>query len=131
MSQKNNIFSVKLIKKDGKLVHETTTEASSFKEFVNALEEGQSVETFFEAYMDTGTNLQLAKIHVCLKQMASDTGNSVEEIKKEVKRRTGLCWKSKEGEYCKSFGDCSTEELGLVIEDIKVLAFEMANIVFN
>lgn len=132
MSQKNNIFSIKLVKKNGKLIHETNAAFGLFMDFVDAIEEGQTVEAFFEATKDDGTNIQLAKIHVCLKQIAADTGNSVEDLKLEIKRRTGLVYNTHSGEqYIKSFADCSKEELGLVIEDIKEIAFTMANIVID
>ena len=127
--QKNNIFSIKLVKKNGKLVHKTDAAFGMFMDFVDTLEEGQVVEGFFEAFANNGTNAQLAKIHVCLKQLATDTGNSVSDLKREVKSRCGLCWDTPDGEYCKSFADCSKEELTLVIEEVKQIG-DMVGIIF-
>jgi hypothetical protein len=132
MSQKNNNFTIKLIKKNGKLVHQTNAAFGLFMDFVDTMEEGQTVEAFFDAYKDDGTNVQLAKIHATLKQLAADTGNSVNDLKLEIKRRTGNVYTLDNGElYIKSFADCSKEELGLVIEELKSIAFEMANIVID
>lgn len=129
-AQKNNIFSIKLVKKDGKLVHKSNATLGMFMDFVDSLEEGQVVEGFFEAFADNGTNAQLAKIHVCLKQLATDTGNSVSDLKRAIKERCGLCWNTPDGEYCKSFADCSKEELALVIEEIKQIGIDIAGIIF-
>ena len=119
MSQKANIFSVKRIKKDGKLVFTTQADLLLYKEFVKGVSEGQVVEEYLEAYADTGTNLQLAKIHACIKTLSEDIGYTFAEMKLEVKRHSGLCIKlSANQEKCKSFADCSVEELTLVIQAI-------------
>lgn len=132
MSQKNNNFTIKLVKTNGKLVHETNAAGGMYKDFVNRMEEGQVVEAFFDAYQDDGTNAQLAKIHATLKQLAVDTGNSVNDLKLEIKRRTGHVYSMDSGQqYIKSFGDCSKEELGLVIEELRTIAFDMANIIID
>jgi len=118
MAQKDNIVTIQLIKKNGKLVHKPGMD-SMYKLFVEGLEDGQEVEAFFEAEKDDGTNPQLAKIHVTIRKLAVETGYSFAEMKLLVKRQSGLCWNDKDGrENCKSFGVCSKEELGLAIEAI-------------
>ena len=118
-SQKHNISSVKLIKKNGKLVARDRGQQALYDEFVKGMQENQVVEVFLESYKDDGTNLQLAKIHACIKELANEIGYQFEEMKKEVKRRSGLVIGDllQDGSV-KSFGDCSKEELGLVIETI-------------
>ena len=68
MSQEDNIVTVKLKKVGSELVPATPYNVSQYKEFVNALEEDQVVNIFFEANKDTGTNAQLAKIHACIRR---------------------------------------------------------------
>ncbi len=126
MNQKDNIFTTQLIKKDGKLVHVNPATSGLQLDFVNGLEEDQVVDVFFEANKDDGTNAQLAKIHVSIRKLAQDIGYTFEEMKLEIKRRAGLAYgdlKTSEG-YVKSFGDCSKEELALVIQAIDS-AFEI------
>jgi hypothetical protein len=75
-----------------------------------------------ESNVDDGTVPQLAKVHVCIRELAKEIGYSFEDMKLEVKRRAGLCVKKELGGelfmVCKSFGDCSKEELGLAVEAI-------------
>jgi hypothetical protein len=130
MSQHDNVFSIKLIKKGNKLRHLNTGEFSLYNEFVKGLEEGQIVESFFEAQKNDGTNPQLAKIHACIRKLSTELGYTFEEMKKTIKCQSGLCWTGKDNtEYYKSFADCSKEELALVIEAINT-AGEMVNITF-
>jgi len=120
MSEQDNILSVKLVKNKGKLIHQNKGELALYNEFVKSMEEGQLVEVFFESFKDNGTNLQLAKIHACIRKLAQEIGYTFEEMKLEIKKRSGLAigdLNSSEG-YVKSFAVCSIEELGLVIETI-------------
>ena len=119
MAQQDNIRSVKLIKKNGKLVHKEKHESLLFKNFVKDLEENQVVEVFFDAYKDDGSNVQIAKIHVCIKKLAIELGYTVDEMKLIIKKQSGLYWEGKDNAvYTKSFADCSKEELSLVLEVI-------------
>tara|TARA_R110002020_G_scaffold29571_11_gene93239 strand:- start:1386 stop:1778 length:393 start_codon:yes stop_codon:yes gene_type:complete len=130
MQQKDNVFTIKLVKKDGKLIHQNTADLSLFKDFVNGMEEDQIVEVFFEAHKDDGTNPQLAKIHASIRKLAMEIGYTFEEMKMEIKRQSGLCWDGNDGRtYCKSFAECSKEELSLVIEALNQ-AGETVNIQF-
>jgi hypothetical protein len=130
MQQKDNVFTIKLVKKNGKLIHRNSAELTLFKEFVKGMEEDQVVETFFEAYKDDGTNSQLAKIHASIRKLAMEIGYTFDEMKFEIKRQSGLCWDGTDGKvYCKSFAECSKEELGLVIEALNQ-AGESVNIQF-
>ena len=120
MSEQDNIISIKLTKRGKTLTYPNEGMKLIHKEFINSLSEGQTVEVFFEAYRDNGTNFQLAKIHACIRKLAQEVGFTFEEMKKEIKRRSGLTigdLSTSEG-YAKSFGDCSVEELGLVIQTI-------------
>lgn len=125
MSQEDNIFTVTLVKKEGKLVHVNPGHEAFYKTFVESLEENQEVQLFFEANKDDGTNNQLAKIHVCIRKLAHETGYTFEEMKLEVKKRSGLVYGKRN--YIKSFSDCSREELGIVLETITEIS-EIMNI---
>ena len=132
MSEQDNIISIKLTKRNGILTYPNQGAKLIHKEFINSLAEGQTVEVFFEAYKDDGTNFQLAKIHACIRKLAQEIGFTFEEMKKEIKRRSGLTTgdlSTSEG-YVKSFGDCSVEELGLVIQTI-IEAGDFVNINFR
>jgi hypothetical protein len=112
MTQKKGILNVKLTKRDGKLVHTDTSDLSLFKIFVESLQEGQAVDVFFDAHVDNGTYAQISKLKVSIRELAAESGYSFEEMQNIVKERSGLCWE----DHCKSFADCSIEELNLAIQ---------------
>lgn len=122
MSQKHNIFHGQFTKNDQNKLKATEKCTHRYREFVHGLEVGQTVEVFFEANADDGSLPQLAKIHACIRELAKETGYSFEDMKLEVKRQAGLCVKKTLGGelfmVCKSFGDCSKEELALTLEAI-------------
>lgn len=127
----DNILSVKLVKENGKLKIRDGVDSSFYKNFVDSLEEGQVAEAFFDSSTNNGSKAQLAKIHACIKKLASEIGYTFEEMKLEIKKRSGLAYgdlNSPDG-YVKSFADCSKEELSSVIETIKE-AGDLVNIVF-
>jgi hypothetical protein len=118
MSQ--NIFTAVLVKKNGKLEYNKKGIQQLFERFVNTVKDGEKVDVIFEVQFDTATAAQLAKIHANIRELANETGHTFEEIKLIVKEKSGLCINKKiEGEeitLCKSFGDCSREELNLAIQ---------------
>ena len=138
MSEKHNIFHGNFAyqdgKPDGKLVPATIAQAQKYKLFLNGLAPGQKVDIFLEANEDNGTLAQLAKVHACIRELSKSLGYTFEEMKVEVKRTAGLCVpKIIDGRaymFCKSFGDCSREELGLTMEAIKQIG-ESVGINFN
>lgn len=122
MAQKHNIFHGQFVRGENSGLSPISSVADKYSEFIKGLEPGQTVEIFMEANSDTGTVPQLAKIHASIRELAKELGYSFEDMKLEVKRRAGLCIKR---EYdnemfmlCKSFADCSKEELALTLEAI-------------
>jgi hypothetical protein len=103
--------------RNGKLVYINEAIQKKYEHFLQNLKEGQIVFEFLETPSSDGTNLQLAKIHVFIRKIANQTGASFTDIKNEVKKRSGLNYT----DLTKSFGDCSSEELGLVLETIREL----------
>ncbi len=121
--KKHNIFSTKLIKgKDNtgndKMKYRTPAERKLYDEFVKALTKGQRVMMFLEAYDDSKTLSQLAKVHACIREIATEQGESFKEAKKSVKEAAGLYVEFKGMAYEKSFEDCSVSEMTLVVEAI-------------
>ena len=123
---KANLFA-NLTKRDGKLEYNIKAQEAIYNKFVDELPEGAKVEIFVSISGDNGTNAQIAKIHVSIRQLANDLGYSFSEMKLLVKRKAGLCFNKNGTEYCKSFGDCSKEELNSVIQEIIELGDEVGS----
>tara|TARA_Y100001963_G_scaffold155235_2_gene245861 strand:+ start:373 stop:756 length:384 start_codon:yes stop_codon:yes gene_type:complete len=114
---KNNHFSI-LKKVDGELVHTIKAKGTLYQKWIDELPEGTKIEVFASVSGENGTNAQLAKIHAMIRELANEIGNTFQEIKLEAKRKTGLCFVRDKQEYCKSFKDCSKQELNLVIQSL-------------
>ena len=123
---KANLFA-NLTKRNGKLEYNIKAQETIYNKFVDELPEGAKVEIFVSISGDNGTNAQIAKIHVSIRQLANDLGYSFSEMKLLVKRKAGLCFNKNGTEYCKSFGDCSKEELNSVIQEIIELGDEVGS----
>ena len=103
---------------DGELVHTIKAKSTLYKNWIQELPEGTKVEIFVSVSGEDGTNAQLAKIHAMIRELANDIGHTFQELKLEAKRKTGLCFVKDKQEYCKSFKDCSKQELNLVIQSL-------------
>tara|TARA_Y100001937_G_scaffold34814_1_gene49752 strand:+ start:2161 stop:2544 length:384 start_codon:yes stop_codon:yes gene_type:complete len=114
---KNNFFSI-LKKVDGELIHTIKAKGTLYNNWVKELPEGTKVEIFVSVSGEDGTNAQLAKVHAMIREVANEVGHTFQEMKLEVKRKTGLCFVRDKQEYCKSFKDCSKQELNLVIQSL-------------
>ena len=123
---KANLFA-NLTKRDGKLEYNVKAQETIYNKFVEDLPEGAKVEIFVSISGDNGTNAQIAKIHVSIRQLANDLGYSFSEMKLLIRRKAGLCFNKNGTEYCKSFGDCSKEELNSVIQEIIELGDEVGS----
>ena len=110
------MFSFKLTKNNGKLVHINESTKISYQLFLDKLQEGQEVEVFMGLTSDNGSLAQLAKVHACIRELAKESGYTFDEMKFIIKQHSGLCYDGGGAEYCKSFKDCSKEELAMAIE---------------
>jgi len=110
------MFSFKLTKKNGNLVHINETTKISYQLFLDKLQEGQEVEVFMGLTSDNGSLAQLAKIHACIRELAKESGYTFDEMKILVKKHSGLYYDGGDAEYCKSFKECSKDELAMAIE---------------
>jgi len=111
---------IKLKKQNGKLVHYRKEDSDKYQKFVSFLKEGDVVDLYVEKLNDNGTLAQLAKVHAMIRELSKITGFSFSEMKLLVKEQAGLCMKKKRTDgkaflLCKSFADCSTEELANAI----------------
>lgn len=116
---KEGIFHTTLVKRNGKLVH-LHGDTSLFQKFQKDIEEEQKIDVFFELLSDNYTLGQIAKVHKCIRTLAADAGCSFDDMKLEVKKKAGLCFKKEiDGEMflvVRSFTKCSREDIGLAIE---------------
>ena len=119
-------FTGLLKKQDDKLVYMTNTDEIKYEMFRKHVPEGTLVEIYMEIQKDDGTLAQLAKIHSMIRQLCNHTGDTFEDMKLLVKKRSGLCIeKELDGSkflHCKSLGNCSKEELSMVIETLQELS---------
>jgi len=110
---------VNLILKKGKLVPKTHADKIKYQMYLRTLVEGTEVLGLFEAKGPEKTNAQLAKIHVCIKQIADFKGCAPLEFKNELKEMSGITSMDENGnKKLKSFRDCTKEELSIVIEQL-------------
>lgn len=113
------ILSIEFKKENGKLVPANDLMKEQLKLFVNSLPDDATVECMMELKTKDNTKAQLAKIHVCIKEIADEQGDTVQAVKQEVKRQCGMAYKDENGNMkYDSFADCSKHELSNVIETI-------------
>ncbi len=110
------MFSSRFIKKNGKLVFNSPKDKLSYEIFVDKIKEGQVVEMYIDLVGTDHSKAQLAKVHACIRALAKESGYTFEEMKTLVKKHSGLCYIVDGMEECKSFKDCSKDELVLAIE---------------
>jgi hypothetical protein len=110
------MFTVKLVKEGGKLVYPDDKSKLSYQIFLDKLSEGQKVEMYIGLADTDHSVAQLAKVHACIRELAKESGYTFEEMKVLIKERSGLCYEAGETTICKSFADCSKDELALAIE---------------
>lgn len=110
------MFTVKLIKQDGKLTYPDDKSKLNYQIFLDKLPEGQLIEVFMGLTSENASIAQIAKVHACIRTLAQESGYTFDEMKKVIKTHAGLCYDAGDAEICKSFADCSKMELALAIE---------------
>lgn len=108
--------SIKLVKKNGKLTYVDPKNKLAYEIFVDKLLEGQKIEMYLGLADADHSVPQLAKVHACIRELAKESGYTFEEMKAIIKERSGLCYDTDGSTICKSFADCSKDELSLAIE---------------
>jgi len=103
------IFNTILIKRDGKLEHSIKAKEIILDEIIKDLPEGTKIEVFANTIGMKGSNAQLAKIHVMIRQLGDDIGEDPVSLKKIIKDKAMIT---------KSFAECDINELNSVIQTI-------------
>lgn len=113
------MYSAKLKVVDGK-IKQTERSQILYDQFVKSLNEGDEVEIYMNVSSAAGSLAQISKVHTCIRALANEAGYTFEEMKMLVKERSGLCVQMTEKgevqEFCKSFAECTKEELSMAIE---------------
>lgn len=116
-------FTGLLRKKGDTLEYISPTDETLFKMFKESVSDNALVEIYMELQSDDGSLAQLAKIHAMIRDLCLHTGDSFEDMKLIIKKRAGICIeKELDGSkflYCKSLGNCSKQELSLVIQALQ------------
>ena len=114
------MFNSLLKKIEGKLVHIVQADEPRLKEYIKSLPEGTKVNMYIEVMTDDGSLEQIAKVHKCIRVLCEHTGDTFNEMKKEIKNRSGLniviIKPGDTKEYELSFGDCSRNDLNIAIQ---------------
>lgn len=106
----------RFIQENGQLVPKTVKDRLNHNNFRRGIPEGSEVEIFMDiADPNEKTNGQLAKIKKQIRELANFTGNTFDEMQNDVKNAAGLCVNG----TCRSFADCSVDEVGLAIQAAK------------
>lgn len=113
-------FYGKLKKTKGKLLQVNLAGEQAFEAFKNEIPDGAVIEIYMQVQDEKGLLSQLAKVHVLIRALSSHIGEIPARIKNLVKDRAGLCLVHSDGDQqkliCKSFGDCSYQDLNLAIQ---------------
>lgn len=111
---------VTLVKKDGKLSYNKSSDEALYKKMVSETPEDAKIVAMFEIASQDGTMGQLSKLHASIRELALHLGYDFEDMKMYIKHLAGfVTTKLIEGKMItrvKSFGDCSKEELGFAIQ---------------
>lgn len=109
---------IKFRKESGTLLPHNPLDQARLDAYLRLLPDNAQVEVYMEAIEPDGTLAQLAKVHAMIKQLALHTGTTFQEMKMVIKEQAGLCLtRDSDGLCeCRSFGDCSRQELSLIIQ---------------
>jgi hypothetical protein len=108
-----NFIYLKFRKKNGK-IKPVRSSIIEFEDFIKSLPEDIEFEACFDFNSIGPTKPQIAKVKVCIKELALVLGYTFVEVENLVKENSGL---SVNG-IPKSFADCSREDLNLAIQEI-------------
>jgi hypothetical protein len=109
---------IEFVFENGQLSTANSTEQLKFSMFQKTLTEGQRVEMYLTVVSEVDkTPAQLAKVHAGIRDLATFTGHSFEDVKLMIKEKAGIYAIATSGskEY-KSFGECDKEELSAAIQ---------------
>lgn len=122
---------VKFQKNDCTLHPCSKEDERTYKEFIDKISNNKTVDVYITCYdEEIGTLPQLAKIHAMIREIAEFTKQGFNETKDHIKEVCGIFNIVSSKPYkkkLKSFGDCSIQELDMVINKL----IEIQNIIYN
>ena len=101
-----------MVKREGILINSKALDKIKLDTLLNQMKEGDQVEVTYELPHEKASNGQKAKVKICIRKLAEETGNTVEEMETLVKQKAGLVM----GRELMSFGDCTKEEVSRAIQ---------------
>lgn len=122
---------VKFQKKDCRLYPCSKEDERIYQEFIDKISNNKIADVYITCYdEEIGTLPQLAKIHAMIREIAEFTKQGFNETKNHIKEVCGIFNIVSSKPYkkkLKSFGDCSIQELDMVINKL----IEIQNIIYN
>lgn len=122
---------VKFQKKDYRLYPCSKEDERTYREFIDKIPNNKIADVYITCYdEEIGTLPQLAKIHAMIREIAEFTKQGFNETKNHIKEVCGIFNIVSSKPYkkkLKSFGDCSIQELDMVINKL----IEIQNIIYN
>jgi hypothetical protein len=107
----------KLRKEKGEMIYVVDAYKKLHLNYLDALAEGQEIEIFISPVLSgKATAAQIAKVHKCIRDIHTHTGEDFETVKLLVKEKAGLLVVNQAGYEEKSFADCTKEEINSAIQ---------------
>lgn len=118
----------KFKKQNGKLILINEKEKLKYQNYLNKIKENEEVEIVIFEGSNKKLSSKITYIHSYIQKIAIESGDSFDNVKKEVKRQSGLTIKENEQdseEYFRSFSSCSFDELELVINTCRSIGLDL------
>lgn len=115
-----------MLNEKNELVPASKMDETKLELYKKTLESGSKIEIFLNQISDDKSLVQLAKVHAMIRELATFTGHSFDDIKSAVKEQSGLVliYGTKHHEY-KSFSNCSKDELSMAIQTCESIGQEI------
>jgi hypothetical protein len=105
-----------LKKKTSGLAYHTKKEKMAYDLFISKIKDGEEVEIFMAIKGKKANLAQISKVHASIRTIALELGYSFEDMKLIIKMQSGLFFEAEDEAICKSFADCTSEEISLAIQ---------------
>jgi len=103
-------------KEGGKLKLILNKDKIEYKNFLENIKEGETIEGFFSTKGEDKSLAQLAKVHVVIRTLANELGYTFSDMKKLIKDNSGLYIEVNGKKEYKSFSECDKSELASAIQ---------------
>ena len=111
----------------GNIVPADELEAGKFKLFTASIKSNDTLDAFITVIDGNSKTLgQLAKVHILMKELANETGHTLNEIKNVIKERADIVEIDEDGhKQLKSFAECTKSDLSKAIQECIALGDEI------